>query len=532
MSGSTDIEGLVGARDAAQPIGLVFVHGFNSSPSVWDKFVSLLGNDTKLNVPIKCLRFEYSTSMFRPWSPFSRVPTLNTVAQSFRGFLETEARDLDKLLLICHSQGGLVVQCFLAQMVGSGHGEQLTRIGRVVLFACPNGGSELGLSLRRRLLRNHPQERQLRPLNEQIAGIQNTIIHQIVYAKETAPQSCRIGFAAYAGERDNIVVPASAHSAFPDAGVLPGDHFSIVQPGSLEHRSYTALKHQIGLAIATPAQTPSLNPISTPALNTNPDPSPSSNSVPTSVPNAHPGLIPRPSSNYTAMSISLSIADDGHFDGGDQKAATDAVIALLMRPIEQRHVIVKPHCLSLGPEYKYTHPDAYFAVLNGCRIYERAIHLLLGGGIRFNWDWTVAQLIKAIIELRNFALPGIIEYAHERWYVWPAKGPQIVGEVRIPKEQAAYTRRVYYHDDYTRQTRRQGVPEDEPIWLEFISPNIVWEQVAPAAAFLAAEGKLDTPINMDDWVISDRNPSILQRNKPKAGQMPILGKKSKADRTH
>src|SRR5206468_2595746 len=39
--------------------------------------------------------------------------------------------------------------------------------------------------------------------------------------------------------------PTSARGAFRDAGVLPGDHFSIIRPDSHAHRNYLALKMDI-----------------------------------------------------------------------------------------------------------------------------------------------------------------------------------------------------------------------------------------------------------------------------------------------
>ncbi|MGW9498910.1 hypothetical protein ACWG5P_31870 [Streptomyces prasinus] len=82
-------------------------------------------------------------------------------------------------------------------------------------------------------------------MNEQVADVQRTVLNQIVHARETAAHACPIPIAVYAGETDNVVTPASARSAFPDAVALPGDHFTIVRPDSLRHRSYTALKRQL-----------------------------------------------------------------------------------------------------------------------------------------------------------------------------------------------------------------------------------------------------------------------------------------------
>ncbi|MCT9114086.1 hypothetical protein ACFWD7_43225 [Streptomyces mirabilis] len=169
--------------------------------------------------------------------------------------MDTEAQGFRRLALVAHSQGGLVVQRFLARMLVEGRGEELKRIRRVVLFACPNNGSELGLTLRRWTLRANPQEHQLRPRDEQITDTQRIVLRDIVNADVATERTCPIPFSVYAGETDNVVTPASARGVFPDAGVLPGDHFTIVRPDTTRHRSYTTLKRLLLAAADTGPRT-------------------------------------------------------------------------------------------------------------------------------------------------------------------------------------------------------------------------------------------------------------------------------------
>ncbi|MCX3290639.1 tetratricopeptide repeat protein [Streptomyces sp. NEAU-H22] len=224
-------------------LGVVFIHGFNSSSAMWQDFESLIADDSDLDFVVP-LPFSYATRLWEP-HPLRRIPTIDTVADSLKEYLDTEAHGLSGLMLVGHSQGGLIGQRLLVRMLAEGRGADLTRIRRVVLFACPNDGSQLALTLRRGLLRRNPQERQLRPLDEQINDIKRAVLRDVVHAHEVTARTCPIPFSVYAGESDDVVPAASARSVFPDAGVLPGDHFGIVRPDSRSHRSFTTLKRLI-----------------------------------------------------------------------------------------------------------------------------------------------------------------------------------------------------------------------------------------------------------------------------------------------
>ncbi|MDX3866433.1 tetratricopeptide repeat protein [Streptomyces europaeiscabiei] len=224
-------------------MGVVFVHGFLSSPAVWKNFEKLIDSDSDLSF-VTTLPFEYASPKLRI-NPLLRIPDVNDIAGSLQSYLEVEAAGYDQLVLVSHSQGGLVVQRYLAQMLARGKGLELGRIRGIVFFSCPNDGSELFLSLRRRWLPRNPQENGLRPLNREVKETQSAVINQVVHARAPELRACPIPIRAYAGASDNVVTRTSAQSVFPDIGVLPGDHSSIIQPDSLTHRSYTALKHRL-----------------------------------------------------------------------------------------------------------------------------------------------------------------------------------------------------------------------------------------------------------------------------------------------
>jgi hypothetical protein len=190
-------------------------------------------------------RFSYASPKLSRFRPDRRTADYNDLAERLKTFLHFAAGEYDGLVLVAHSQGGLIVQRYLARMLNDGQGEALSKIRRVMLFACPNDGSDFMLSLRDAWWRKHPQVRALKPFDSSVKDAQRVVFRQIVNATEVGPSSCHIPFSVFGGSEDNIVVRASAQGVFPDVFMLPGDHFSIIQPDSLSDDSYVALRSHL-----------------------------------------------------------------------------------------------------------------------------------------------------------------------------------------------------------------------------------------------------------------------------------------------
>src|SRR6267154_2674849 len=102
------------------------------------------------------------------FNPLRRIPDFGDVASGLATVLRKDERFNGRscIVLVGHSQGGLIIQRMLVDAVRAGRAnEELARIRGVVLLATPNAGSELFLSARRALgpLWRNPQERTLRP---------------------------------------------------------------------------------------------------------------------------------------------------------------------------------------------------------------------------------------------------------------------------------------------------------------------------------------------------------------------------------
>ncbi|MFF0094557.1 alpha/beta fold hydrolase [Streptomyces canus] len=221
----------------------MFVHGIASSAETWDAARESLAQTEDLADLEPDPPFQYRTSLFgkNTWnikkSLLQVLPSIDTVADSLAEYLDTEAADFQRLVLVGHSMGGLIIQRYLTHTLSQQRGHDLRRIRRIVLLACPNTGSSLALAIRKALSLQNPQELELQPFNELVANTKNLVLANIVNARAVTPGSCPIPFSVYAGESDGVVTVASAKDAFPGARALPGDHSTIL----LEQRTFNTL---------------------------------------------------------------------------------------------------------------------------------------------------------------------------------------------------------------------------------------------------------------------------------------------------
>ncbi|MFH7595796.1 alpha/beta fold hydrolase [Streptomyces racemochromogenes] len=223
-------------------VHLVLVHGLFSSARVWTAFHGLLATDPELAGWLSVHRFRYDSPLVR-LRPDRRVAETDDIADQFGTFLETELADAERIVIVTHSQGGLVVQRFLARKLWNGEGRDLHRIKHFTMFACPNTGSGFFLTVRKRLkLWHHPQERQLRPFDRAVTEAQRTVLSAVVHARSHGDQECPIPVRAYGGSADDIVPPVVARGVFPKGGVVTADHFSIIQPADRTAASYLAVR--------------------------------------------------------------------------------------------------------------------------------------------------------------------------------------------------------------------------------------------------------------------------------------------------
>lgn len=235
---------------------LVTVHGLWSAPATWDRLTSVWQSDEQLR-GLRVHAFGYASPK-EPRMPLSvaRVPDYDDIAQALATEYSTVLAGASDVMFVTHSQGGLILQRFLARIISQGRARELSRIHSVVMLACPNGGSEYLRSVRNVLgFSRHLQASNLEVLNKQVADTQRTVLQRIVNATGVDDYQCRIPFHVYAGNADNVVTAASAQGAFPEASVLAGNHFSILDPAAPGNRTAEAVKQHI-LTDVPPAPQP------------------------------------------------------------------------------------------------------------------------------------------------------------------------------------------------------------------------------------------------------------------------------------
>jgi pimeloyl-ACP methyl ester carboxylesterase/tetratricopeptide (TPR) repeat protein len=256
---------------ATSPVHVVFVHGLFSGPEVWDRFAGLLEQDRGLDAVVH--RFAYG-SPFIQARPDRQVPEPDDVADHLGTYLERFA-DSELVVLVGHSQGGLIVQRYLSRTLRAGKGRSLGRVRCVVTYSCPNYGSEFFARTRRRVFRRNEQERQLRVFNRDVMETQRHILSAVVRAPEQSGWQWPIPIYAYGGTSDAVVPARSARGPFEEGGQLPGDHFQVVQPPDHDADSYRVLKErlltvsQAAAPVTQPAPEPTPQPAA-PAARTGP----------------------------------------------------------------------------------------------------------------------------------------------------------------------------------------------------------------------------------------------------------------------
>ncbi|MFO0706423.1 MAG: alpha/beta hydrolase [Nitrospira sp.] len=233
---------------------LILIHGFMSDRHCWDDLRQLFSTDFRISERFETIEcFEYPTALFGSGDE-SAQPRLRQLASALMAFLSSPRFIERELVLVGHSQGGLVIQAYLVLLLEAHQAKQLRWIRQAIFIATPNLGSVF-LDRTRRLTNRilqiftraflHPQERLLRALQPEIMHIQKLLLDRIVSSSPTTISDERwpVPLQCFYGTKDQIVLQMSAQSFFsPDVCTpLLAGHLDIVKPDRITDERYEKL---------------------------------------------------------------------------------------------------------------------------------------------------------------------------------------------------------------------------------------------------------------------------------------------------
>lgn len=219
---------------------VLFIHGFGSSSRCWSSLLRLLGEDERITSRYELATWDYPTKWIEV-NLLGRIPRLRELGHALTSELDAPRYRGRELTLVGHSQGGLVIQSYLADTLTNGHASMLRDVRQAIFMATPSEGSTTGMSLRRllSLFVTNPQEVTLRVLSTDVSDIRSVIRERIVGAVKDTDNTWRIPIHAFCGLQDDIVVEASARGVFDSVRSIPGTHFSILKPQSMGDPRYS-----------------------------------------------------------------------------------------------------------------------------------------------------------------------------------------------------------------------------------------------------------------------------------------------------
>jgi pimeloyl-ACP methyl ester carboxylesterase len=221
----------------------IFVHGINADYTSWDDLFKLMGEDPAMTSAFDWLPFKYQSKVFRGLLDIrSRIPDYDDITQELDQFITIEFTSTYKqLFLVGHSQGGLIIQSWLAKVLSENRGESLKSVREILFICTPTLGSDLASPLRKIVFSfiRDPQEERLRVLNSDVAKTRRFVEERVVQTYTRDATHCPVPIVSIWGAEDNIVTAAAAQASFDSILVMDGHHSSVLKP---EDRNDTRYK--------------------------------------------------------------------------------------------------------------------------------------------------------------------------------------------------------------------------------------------------------------------------------------------------
>ena len=202
---------------------VIFIHGLGGSEKTWEQFLALAREDTDLKEHFTFEPFTYDTNVF------GFGASMTDVAALLRSDLSSKYRDYGEVVLISHSQGGLIAEKYLVEEVKGG---QHLRVVLLMTYAMPRAGSLLA--------RFAPgtQTKQLRTDSDFMRYLNSDW--------ETLEMSKRLRLVRVDGTDDAVISrPGLAEFDNRNVAKVRGGHTKSVRPDSRETDSYILFKQAL-----------------------------------------------------------------------------------------------------------------------------------------------------------------------------------------------------------------------------------------------------------------------------------------------
>ncbi len=223
---------------------VLFVHGFSGKGvTTWSGFPEALQDDADLESYDyhfwqydSTLNLTYAVQKFF-WQD---DPNITTLGQQLRTLLDSSFGGYEKLVLVGHSMGGLVIQSLLLEEIARQREVHLDRVTEVVLFATPSGG--LHKARFGSFLKN--QVADMSDLGPFITNLRAAWKELIDDRRDATDKPWRFRLTLVAGTKDKFVPPESALDPFPfdEHEFVSGNHAELVKPTKVGAQPINVLK--------------------------------------------------------------------------------------------------------------------------------------------------------------------------------------------------------------------------------------------------------------------------------------------------
>jgi Alpha/beta hydrolase family len=206
---------------------IIFVHGFTGDlRNTWRNIPTILHPDDATQPRYlddwDLAGFGYSSSKWFDLSGlWSADAKLTEIATKLFTQTELSAKNYDRLALVAHSMGGLVVQQALVD-----HEDLRRRVSYVLLFGTPSNGLEKAAAA----------DFWKRQIDNMVAGGPFITSLRKGWTDKNLTTGGGFEFMSVAGEKDQFVPPESSLRCFPDSvcRVIAGNHISMLEGDTLQ----------------------------------------------------------------------------------------------------------------------------------------------------------------------------------------------------------------------------------------------------------------------------------------------------------